>query len=562
LDQDSVVIDVSRLGEAEYVEGIYRARQLRDAAAYGLGVGQKEDLPSEKILVETAALEGDLSAYVKAAWPVLEPTSEFYPNWHLDAIFEHLEAVTAGEITRLLINIPPRCTKSLSVSVFWMTWEWARRPSTKWLFLTHAVDLCIRDSVKCRRLIMSNWYQERWGHIFQLAQDQSAKQHFDNNRMGSRVSQTMLLSRGKGGDRIVIDDPHNTTTAESETQRNTTIRNYKEEVTHRLDDPTRGAKIIMMQRLHQKDLAGYVLDVSDDGEWEHLMLPMRYDPMRSCVTSLGIQDPRKKEREQLWPSRMPLDSKAMREIERDLGPYGVAGQWQQDPTAREGGQFERAWFQLKYKEVPRGSTMLWVRWWDLAGTEGGGAYTCGCLMGIRVTDGLVFVKHVVRGQWGAADRNDQILATAQNDAMMFGVPTAGNGEIVPNKFIVENWVEQEPGSGGKDQAKNVVRILAGYRVFKKTSSGDKFHRADPFAGAAKNKDIHVLPGIWRESFLDEMEAAGPGAAYLDQMDAAAAAYNRLMELYDQRRMTSLAGIDMSTFDDDDLVRESPWKGIT
>lgn len=558
------MIDVSRLGEAEYVEGIYRAKQLRDAAAFGLGVGQKEEGPEGELLAETVKLEHSLAAYTRAAWHILEPAHPFVPNWHLDAIAEHLEAVSAGEITRLLINIPPRCMKSLSVSVLWMSWQWTRSPSTRWLFLTYQDDLCTRDSLKCRRLILSPWYQERWGHVFQLSMDQRTKVNFDNNRQGVRLARTMIGSRGQGGDIVVVDDPHNTEAAESEPMRTKTLRQWNEEVSTRHDDPKTGATVVMMQRLHQKDVTGDILEKAEPGEWEHLMLPMRFDPERRCVTSLGFKDPRKERNEPLWPEHMPLDSLPMRAMARKLGPYGVAGQWQQDPTAREGGQFERAWFQLKYEDVPRGSTMLWVRWWDLAGTEGGGAYTCGCLMGIRVTDGLVFVKHVVRGQWGAADRNDQILATVQNDAVRdgIGVPKQDNGEIVPNKFMVENWVEQEPGSGGKDQAKAVVRLLAGYRIFSKRSTGDKFTRADPFAGAAKNGDIYVLPGPWRESFLDEMEAAGPGAAYLDQMDAAAAAYNRLMEIYDQRRMTSLAGIDMSTFEDDDLIRESPWKGIT
>ena len=551
-------IDVARLGDAQYVESIYRARQLRDAAAYGLGVGQREDAPDERLLAETAVLEADLSAYVRAAWPVLEPASEFSPNWHLDAIFEHLQAVTDGEITRLLINIPPRCTKSLSVSVFWMTYEWARSPSTKWLFLTHDLDLCIRDSVKCRRLIQSTWYQERWGHIYQLSQDQSAKQHFDNNRMGSRVSETMMSSRGKGGDRIVIDDPHNTTTAESNAQRETTIRNYREEISTRLDDPTKGAKIIMMQRLHEKDLSGHVLDLADDGDWEHLVLPMRYDPKRSCVTSLGPQDPRTELNEQLWPTRMPLESQAMREVERDLGPYGVAGQWQQEPTAREGGQFERAWFQTTYPEIPRMSRMVWVRHWDLAGTEDGGAYTCGVLVGIRITDGLVFVTDVVRGQWGAANRNKTILRTAQDDAVSYRMIMYDTHWQDPDKLSVLYTVEQEPGSGGKDQAKGVVRLLAGYRIEAKPSSGDKFHRADPFAGAAKNGDVHVLPGAWRNGFLDEMEAAGPGAAYLDQMDSVAAAYNRAMELYDVMKRTSMIGV-RSDFLYEELDRVAPGR---
>src|SRR5215468_10205447 len=123
-----------------------------------------------------------LREFVRQAWPVVEPSTPFVPGWHIDAIIEHLEAVTFGQIRNLLINVPPRHMKSLLVSVFWPAWEWIRYPERRWLYSSYASQLSIRDSVKCRRLIESRWYRQRWGYRFALTTDQNTKGRFDNNR--------------------------------------------------------------------------------------------------------------------------------------------------------------------------------------------------------------------------------------------------------------------------------------------------------------------------------------------------------------------------------------------
>ena len=544
------VLDWSKLADPDYTAGVYRTKQLLDAAAFGLGLARADAGPTGAALDESYALRADMRAYTRAAWHVLEPAKRFVPNWHLDAVAEHLMAVSRGEIKRLIINVPPGTMKSLSVSVLWMTWDWTENPWRRWLFLTHDIGLGERDSRKCRDLIVNPWYQERWGHLYQLSPDQQTKVNFENNRKGNRLAKTMSGSRGHGGDMTIIDDPHDTRSSESDVMRREVIRAYDEEISSRLRDMRTGAAVLMMQRLHQQDLTGHILDIAEPGHWTHLMLPMRFDPARRCVTVLGFKDPRQTEGEWLWPEFFPPDSSALKELEKTLGPYGVAGQWQQNPTAREGGQFERAWFITdRYDRVPVGSQMIWCRAWDAAGTEGGGAYTAGLLMGLRVDDGVIFIKHVVRGQWGAANRDAQIRATAQDDEGLGG------------KRAVFHFFEQEPGSGGKDQAKHFIRMLAGYRVDALPSSGDKFTRADPFAGACKNGDVHVLPGPWREAYLDEMEAAGPGAAYLDQMDVSSKAYNWLQAQWARHRVTAGVGINMQALESAELETESKWRGI-
>lgn len=304
---------------------------------------QRERLEIKHLRVqrqEGAALSRKFVEYVKGAWAQVERGRELRWNWHIEYICEYLEAVTAGEITRLVINIPPRCMKSLNVSVFWPTWVWTHTPNEQFLTLSNAEKLATRDAVKSRRLLGSTWYQERWGHQFRLAEDQNAKTRYENNQGGHRIAFGFGSSIiGEGGDTIIIDDPHDVEGSQSEVERQNTITTFDEEVYGRLNDQVHGKIVLIMQRLHEKDLAGHVLE--DKDEWEHLCIPMEYEPKR-YVSSIGLNDPRKKEGELLWTDRFPR--KAIKRWKNRLGPYGASGQLQQRPTPGEGGILKRYWW--------------------------------------------------------------------------------------------------------------------------------------------------------------------------------------------------------------------------
>lgn len=196
-----------------------------------------------------------LREFARQAWQIIEPSTPFVGGWHIDAIIKHLEAVTAGQIRNLLINVPPRHMKSLLVSVFWVAWEWIRWPERRWLYSSYAASLSIRDSVNCRRLIESPWYQQRWGDSFALTSDQNTKGRFDNNRSGYRLTTSVGGAvTGEGGDRIVCDDPHNVQEAESDSVRKGTLEWFDVVMSTRVNDPKTAAKVVVMQRCHQQDL--------------------------------------------------------------------------------------------------------------------------------------------------------------------------------------------------------------------------------------------------------------------------------------------------------------------
>jgi len=278
---------------------------------------------------------------VRQAWPVIEPLTPFVPGWHIDAIVDHLEAVTRGDIRNLLINVPPRHMKSLLVSVLWPAWEWILHPERRWLYSSYTASLSIRDSVKCRTLIESPWYQRFWGDRYALASDQNTKTRFDNDRSGYRIATSVEgAATGEGGDRVVCDDPHNVQEALSDSIRKGTIEWFDVVMSTRVNDPKTAAKVVVMQRCHQLDLGGHLLE---QGGWEHLCLPAEYEgPTRT--TSIGFSDPRTQPGELLWPERFgPAEIEGLK---ISLGSYGVAGQLQQRPSPAGGGIIKRPWFRF------------------------------------------------------------------------------------------------------------------------------------------------------------------------------------------------------------------------
>lgn len=288
------------------------------------------------------ACENSLVEFVKQAWHVVEPGNPYVHGWHIDAICMHLEAVADGEINRLLINVPPGCMKSLLVSVFFPSWQWTRHPTLRFICTSHSQNLALRDSTKMRRLIESDWYQERWGDKVILTSDQNAKSKFENSMFGFREAVAFTSMTGVRGDVVVIDDPHSVDSAASDQMRETTVTTFLEAVPTRLVNPISSAIIVIMQRLQEADVSGVILEKNLG--YTHLMLPMEFDSSRKCETEIGFEDPRTEDGELLFEKRFPREV-----VERDkavMGPWATAGQFQQAPAPRGGGVIPREYWKL------------------------------------------------------------------------------------------------------------------------------------------------------------------------------------------------------------------------
>jgi predicted phage terminase large subunit-like protein len=313
---------------------------------------------------EREALPQSLGDYIKAAWKTVEPGTTYVHGWHVDAISEHLEAVTHGQIRKLIITVPPRCQKSLTAAVFWPTWMWTHRPRHRFLYTSYALTLSIRDALKSRRVIQSPWYQARWGDVFSLTGDQNAKMRYDNNHGGYRLSSAVGgTATGEGGDTIVVDDAHNLKEIHSDVIRPSVIDWWDQVMYTRVNDPKVGSRVVIGQRGHEEDLTGHLVS---QGGWEILSLPMEFELDRKR-TSIGWADPRKTKGELLWPER--FSKKEVDDLKVSLGEYGTASQLQQRPSPVEGGLFKRAYFRLWPADVKIPKIEFVIQSYDTAFTD-------------------------------------------------------------------------------------------------------------------------------------------------------------------------------------------------
>ena len=296
--------------------------------------------------VERELCRRSLAEFARRAWPVLEPAAELKWGWALDAICQHLEAVTDGRITRLLMNVPPGSMKSLLTGVIWPAWEWGPRgmPEMRFVGTAHEENLAVRDSRKCRDLIKSEWYQKLWP--VELAADLDGKREFGNTRKGIRQARAFTSMTGVRGDRVILDDPISADNANSPAKLEAVKIAFTETLPTRVNSE-KSAIVVVMQRLNEADVSGVILEMGLP--YVHLCIPMEYEPDRKCRTAIGWEDPRTTPGELMFPER--FGQAQVDELKKTLGPYGSAGQLQQRPAPRGGGIIKGEWFQY-YEHVP------------------------------------------------------------------------------------------------------------------------------------------------------------------------------------------------------------------
>jgi len=314
--------------------------------------------------LQRAMYERSLYEFLKAAWEQIEPVP-FVDSWHIEAICNHLEAVTRGEVRKLLINVPPRSGKTTIISIVWPCWVWAQEPDegnqlvgpgVQFLCGSYSAEKAELDALKARRLLRSPWFEKLWGHRVKISRDKDNLGQFDTTAGGSRISCGIAESLGKGGLYRILDDPHKISEVESSLMREQVLREYDEVWSTRSNDPRIGVEVLVMQRLADNDLSGHV--VTQPG-WMWLCLTALYDPERHCSTAIGFEDPRgcdadgnvlpDEERagradEPLWPEVWPLES--LRALEARIGSHAFAGQYQQSPMPRGGSIIDARWWRL------------------------------------------------------------------------------------------------------------------------------------------------------------------------------------------------------------------------
>lgn len=316
--------------------------------------------------------EEDFYTFVQQAWPHIEGRP-FINGWVIKILCEHLEEVYYGRIKRLNINLPPRMAKSTLVSILFQSWCWLKDPSIQFLGASYSEKLAVRDNTRARRLIKSEWFQKRWGDRIKLSEDQDTKMRVDNMQNGYRIAAGMGGTvRGEGADILILDDI-NDVTDRSEVQLENALEFYTQVLPTRYNDFKTGRLINVQQRLHMRDVSGYII-ANQLKEFVNLCLPMEFEENRRCITvplkstnGLPWQDPRKEEGELLWPER--IGPKELKILKSALGTaYAISGQLQQRPAPSEGGMIKRAWWMPWKEEQPPRVTFV-IQAWDTGSSE-------------------------------------------------------------------------------------------------------------------------------------------------------------------------------------------------
>lgn len=294
-------------------------------------------LSNRQISEESEALSGSLKDFIVAAWHTLKPDDEFIDNWHLDAYCEYLEAISKRELHRLQIWVPPVSMKTLVVNVMWPAWEWTREPNMRYICASYSEPLAALIAADARTVLRSDWYQERWGQKFEFTSESIL--HLANDRGGTRLSVSPEGKvTGRHANRIIVDDPIKPSDAEA-TSRATlegTNRWWDSTLSSR-GIPNDHARILVMQRLHENDLAAHLLE---KGYYEVLCLPERYEKAHPFAWE---RDPRS-EGDLLWPEFR--DEESSEEMAREMLSFRRAAQMQQRPATMEGEILKRHWWRF------------------------------------------------------------------------------------------------------------------------------------------------------------------------------------------------------------------------
>lgn len=458
------------------------------------------------------------SAEIQSAGILAQEDLYFFSRWmflrrrgyawqraqHHKVICDALMRVYRGECKRLIINVPPRYSKTELAVVNFISWALGNAPDAEFIHTSYSGTLAINNSANIRALIQHEAYR----NIFpacELATE--AKSHWSTTAGGVMYATGAggtITGFGAGkhrdgfGGAIIIDDPHKADEARSDIIREGVLewfQNTLESRKNSRDTPI----ILIMQRLHERDLAGWLLDSGNGEEWEHVCIP-------------AIQD----DGAALWPEKHSVEE--LRIMER-AAPYMFAGQYLQRPAPLDGGIFKPDQIQI-IDAIPSGP-VRWVRGWDLASTVDGD-YTAGAKLG-KLPDGRFVIADMVRLRRGPDERDAAIINAASLDSRSVRIS-----------------IPQDPGQAGKTQVLYLSRTLAGYNVTSSPESGDKVTRAEPFAAQINVGNVLMLRGQWNKELIDEMRTF-PNGAFDDQVDALSRAFSELFGSQPMQNM-KLTGI--------------------
>jgi len=464
-------------------------------------MNKKQEL---KYALNKTLCEMSFYEFFKQAWHIVEPAIQLSSNWHhkyiCDALQEEAERIIAKKpkTKDIIINVPFRSTKSLIVTVMFPVWSWIKDPKLRFITSSYSANLSIELATKSRDIIFSEWFKSRWGTIFHIKKDQNLKERYENNHMGMRRATSVGGTvTGQGGDFLIVDDPLSPQMANSATERENANEWYRTTFYSRLNSPKIGVRIIIMQRVHEDDLSGFLLDRETRLNYNHICIPATIDGEVKPKKLENFYD----ENGLFWEERFGQD--VLDDYKKSLGSYGYAGQLMQTPTPLDSGMIRQEWFKIdRYRE-----------------------------------DGVV--NFVIDPAYTANQKNDPsaLLAYIYKDNKWQIIDCTNVYKEFPDlvKFIPQ-WVTKngytnksrifvEPKASGKSIVQTLIRETGLNVREDKPPTKDKVARVADISATLESGRVGLLHGKWNSEFLDQLTKF-PSAKHDDMVDCLVMAVNK------------------------------------
>ncbi|MEM6414327.1 MAG: phage terminase large subunit [Pseudomonadota bacterium] len=448
-----------------------------------------------------AALRQDFAAFVHKTVQTVSPGDTYRPNWHIDGIAYLLTQAYAGDVLRLLITQPPRSLKSINTSVAFVAWSLGHNPELRFICVSYSNELSLELARQCRLVMESEWYKD----LFPGTRlEKSTSNELITTKGGGRVATSIGGTlTGRGADYIIIDDPLKAEDAQSEAARRKVIDWYRGTLSTRLNNQREGRIIVVMQRLHEEDLAGHLIKSGE--AWRQLNLPAIAEEDETIEIGRGRVHHRKKG-EPLHAEREPLST--LKSLQQRIGSLAFSAQYQQAPVPLEGNLIKRDWFK-RFDEVPADARV--IQSWDLASSVNPNADYSACVT-VALKNKQLYVIDVWRGRLDYPRLKKHIIAHAL-------------------RFNAKDVLIEKAGPG----LSMVQGLRNEYTADFPTPIGitvkqDKAGRLEASSAVIERGDI-LLPqdAPWLGDFLNEL-LAFPNGSHDDQADA----FSQLINWYEQR----------------------------
>ena len=442
--------------------------------------------------------------FFKKAWHIVEPSIPLSTNWHhkylCDTLQKECERIIEGKnkTKDIIVNVPFRSTKSLLVTVMFPVWCWIKDPRLRFITASYSASLSIEHATRSRDIIFSEWFKERWGEVFVIKKDQNLKERYENTHLGVRRATSVGGTvTGQGGDFLIVDDPVSPQNAASNTERENANEWYRTTFYSRLNNPKTGVRIIIMQRIHENDLSGFLLDRETRLNYNHICIPATED---------GNVKPKKLiqfyEDGYFWKER--FGKEVLDDYKTALGTYGYAGQLMQTPTPIDSGMIKSSWFKISKHKVEDATINFVID----------PAYTANQKIDPSALLAYIYKNNV----WQIVDC---INVHKEFPELVRYIPQW----VQKNGYTPQSRIFVEPKASGKSIVQTLIRETGLNIREDKPPTKDKVARVQDISATLESGRVSLLAGGWNETFLDQLSKF-PAAKHDDMVDCLVMAINR------------------------------------